>query len=192
MSNYTLNHPSIVKLIRERSTTFDVVIVEQFCTESLFGFGQHFRAPVIAVSTFGASKLTNDMVGTPSPPSYVAHAFSVYSDRMSFWQRSGNMLLTIFENVLMELLHHPKQAALYESAFGKDRLSYDEMRKSIALVLLNMHHSISSPRPYVPNMIEVGGMHVNRQVSELPKVRFSEKLSDLKLHNERYKVDEFF
>lgn len=173
ISNFTLNHPTVRALMNDRPA-FDVIVAEQFCTESLFGFGQHFDAPVIAVSTFGASKLTNDLVGTPSPPSYVAHAFSVYSDRMSFWQRSVNMLLTIFENVLMEVMHHPAQRGLYEAAFGgadpASLLSYDEMRKSVSLVLLNMHHSISSPRPYVPNMIEVGGMHVNRKVSELPKV----------------------
>ncbi|EDW42661.1 GM23918 [Drosophila sechellia] len=37
------------------------------------------------------------------------------------------------------------------------------MRKDTSLVLLNNHVSISNPRPYSPNMIEVGGMHVNRK-----------------------------
>jgi UDP:flavonoid glycosyltransferase YjiC (YdhE family) len=36
-------------------------------------------------------------------------------------------------------------------------------------VLLNSHFSMSFPRPYLPNMIEVGGMHVNHQPTPLPE-----------------------
>jgi len=44
------------------------------------------------------------------------------------------------------------------------------MRRNTALVLLNNHVSLSNPRPYSPNMIEVGGMHVNRKAPKpLPK-----------------------
>lgn len=103
-SNYTLNHPNTRKLMETRS--FDLVIVEIFCTEAMLGFGQHFNEPVIAVSTFGASKWTNDLVGTPSPLSYVPHAFSTLSDKMSLKDRMINTLTTILENILINVLHH--------------------------------------------------------------------------------------
>lgn len=38
-----------------------------------------------------------------------------------------------------------------------------------ALILLNSHPSISEPRPHVPNMIEIGGFHVD-EPKALPKV----------------------
>lgn len=89
--------------------TFDLVIVEIFCAEAVLGFGQHFNAPVIGVSTFGASKWTNDLVGTPAPLSYVPHAFSTLSDKMTLLDRAINTVTTIYENVLMNILHHPAQ-----------------------------------------------------------------------------------
>lgn len=49
-------------------------------------------------------------------------------------------------------------------------MSYEEVLESVSLVLLNTHFSLNPPRPYVPNMIEVGGMHVNRNKGELPEV----------------------
>lgn len=74
MSNFTLNHP-VTKKFLETDQEFDVVIVEIFMSESLLGFAHRFNAPVIGISTFGASKWTTDLVGSPSPLSYVPHTF---------------------------------------------------------------------------------------------------------------------
>lgn len=106
-SNFTLSHPKTRHLMDTRS--FDLVIVEIFCTEAFIGFGQHFNAPVVAVSTFGASKWTNDLVGTPSPLSYVPHAFSTFSDKMSLWGRTINTVLTVYENCFIHTLNYPLQ-----------------------------------------------------------------------------------
>lgn len=39
----------------------------------------------------------------------------------------------------------------------------------VSLVLLNSHFSLGFPRPYFPNMIEVGGMQINQNPAPLPK-----------------------
>lgn len=106
-SNYTLSHPNVRHLMETRS--YDLVIVEIFCSEALIGFGQHFNAPVVAVSTFGASKWTNDLVGSPSPLSYVPHAFSTFTDKMSLWERTMNTVLTVYENIFINILNFPSQ-----------------------------------------------------------------------------------
>lgn len=149
--------------------TYDLVIVEIFVSEALIGLGQHFGAPVIAVSTFGANKWTADLVGTPSPMSYVAHAFSTFSDRMTLAERVVNTLLTALETVLINVLNYPYQRIAYNAAFPDARLTYDEAVANVSLVLLNSHFSINGPRPYVPNMIEVGGLHVRRDIKPLPQ-----------------------
>lgn len=74
ISNFTLRHP-VTKKFLETDQEFDVVILEIFLTEPLLGFAQKFKAPIIGMSTFGASKWTADLVGTPSPLSYVPHPF---------------------------------------------------------------------------------------------------------------------
>jgi glucuronosyltransferase len=39
----------------------------------------------------------------------------------------------------------------------------------VSLVLLNNHFSLNYPRPLVPTMIEVGGMHVSQTINKLPE-----------------------
>lgn len=74
ISNFTLQHP-VTKKFLETEHEFDVVILEIFLSEPLLGFAHRFNAPIIGFSTFGASKWTTDLVGSPSPLSYVPHPF---------------------------------------------------------------------------------------------------------------------
>lgn len=60
LSNFTLNHPNTRSLLLG-NRKFDLVIVEIFACEALIGFGQHFSAPVIGLSTFGASLWTTKL-----------------------------------------------------------------------------------------------------------------------------------
>lgn len=48
--------------------------------------------------------------------------------------------------------------------------SYNKVLKNISLVLVNDHFSQGAIRPYVPNMIEVGGLQVKKKSSSLPAV----------------------
>lgn len=136
----------------------------------MFGFGQHFNAPVIGFSTFGASKLTTDLVGTPSPLSYVPNQSLDFTDHMIFVQRIGNTLLSGMEEIAMHF-DYVTQCKIYEKSIpGKNKPDLAKLRKNVALVLLNTHFTMSYPRPNVPNMIEIGGIHINRDVpKELPK-----------------------
>ncbi|XP_058123356.1 UDP-glycosyltransferase UGT5-like [Anopheles ziemanni] len=169
ITNFTLQHPNVIKLINSNEQ-FDLVVLESFLNDAHLGFVHRFKAPCVAVSTFGASRWTNEMVGTPSPTSYVPHPFLSFTDRMSFVQRVGNMLMTILDAALGQILDFPVQSAMYEAAFPGPKPPLEHLRKhSVSLVLLNQHLSLSYPRPYVPNMIEVGGMHVNRKPKPLPE-----------------------
>lgn len=169
LTNLTLQHPNVKKLIAS-DEQFDLVIMESFLNDAHLGFAHRFKAPCVALSTFGASRWTNDMVGTPSPTSYVPHPFLSFTDRMSFVQRIGNMLMTIMDAVLGHVLDFPVQSAMYEASFPDPKPPLEELRRTaVSLVLLNNHFSLSYPRPYVPNMVEVGGMHVNRKPKPLPE-----------------------
>lgn len=44
-----------------------------------------------------------------------------------------------------------------------------ELNKNISLILLNSHMSVNEAKPHLPNMIEIGGFHVD-ETKDLPKV----------------------
>jgi hypothetical protein len=108
--NYTLNHPDFKKFLNS-GEKFDAIIIELFVSESLLGLGKHFNCPVIGLSTFSSSKWTNDLTGNPSPYSYVPHNFIEYTDKMNFYQRLHNTLLSLFENLYYEYIHYPTQVS---------------------------------------------------------------------------------
>ncbi|XP_049305198.1 UDP-glycosyltransferase UGT5 isoform X2 [Bactrocera dorsalis] len=157
-----------VKALLASNQTFDAVICEVFLAEALYGLSEHYNVPLIGLGTFGAHAWNTDMVGSPSPPSYVASALLPFNEHMTLWQRVGNFAFGIFERLLLDLYYLPKQAAIYKEYFPNNKRDMYEVRRNAALVLLNQHVSLSFSRPYVHNQIEVGGMHINRKRSPLP------------------------
>ncbi|XP_017040180.1 UDP-glycosyltransferase UGT5 [Drosophila ficusphila] len=168
ITDILLSDPVVVELMKSNQT-FDGVIVEVFLNEAHFGLAEHFKAPLIGLGTFGAISWNTDLVGSPSPPSYVPSALLKFSDHMSFAERVGNLAFLTFEYFFLNYFYLPRQEVLYRKYFPNNKQDFYEMRKNTALVLLNQHVSLSFPRPYSPNMIEVGGMHINRVRKPLPK-----------------------
>ncbi|CAO1424243.1 unnamed protein product [Diamesa tonsa] len=167
LSNKTLSHPNVQKLINSNEK-FDAVVVEVFNIDSLMGLAQHFDCPLIGVTTFGAVKWIDKITGNQSPYSYVPQPFLSYTDKMTFPQRLYNTVFSMLEHVLFDFVHIPMQAKIYHQHFPKSKLSFSEVVKSPAIVLLNNHVSSSSARPYLPNLIEISGVHVE-EVKPLPE-----------------------
>ncbi|XP_073825499.1 UDP-glucosyltransferase 2-like [Musca autumnalis] len=163
-----LLEPAVQKLIASNHT-FDAVICEVFLSEALFGLSELFNAPLIGLGTFGAASWNTDMVGSPSPPSYVPGMGLKFSNYMTLTERVGNLAYNTFDRFFMDWYYLPKQAELYDKYFPNVKRDMYEVRKNAALVLLNTHVSLAYARPYVPNQIEVGGMHINRKTKPLPE-----------------------
>lgn len=102
--NITLTHPN-VKALHGRK--YDLVIVEIFGTDSLIGLGQQFSAPVIGFSTFSTSRWTNDLIGNPSPLSYVSHPMLDFPEKLNIWNRLYNIMFYVYESIVINMLAHP-------------------------------------------------------------------------------------
>ncbi|XP_055848943.1 UDP-glycosyltransferase UGT5-like [Episyrphus balteatus] len=166
-TNVTLNEPLVQKLMKSKAQ-FDVIVMDLFVDEALFGFTELFNASMIATGLFGATSWNTDLVGTPSPPSYVPNPFSALTDQMSLFERIENLAILTFENTFFNWFYLPRQEEMLRKYFPTIKTSLNELRKNTAMVLLNQHVSLSFPRPYLPNMIEVGGLHINRKRKNLP------------------------
>jgi hypothetical protein len=73
------------------------------------GFGSHFNAKIIGMSTLGQIKYLNDLVHNPMPLSIIPHPFLSLSDRMSFSQRLENIIFTLVEDFFINFIHYPLQ-----------------------------------------------------------------------------------
>ena len=151
----------IVQKLLNSNEKFDAVFVEVFAVDALFGFGQRFNCPVIGVTTFDGVYWNDVYTGNVSPYSYVPMVFYGLPDEMNFMQRLENTIFSILEKIFYNFYHLPNQKKLYEKYFPDAKNSFDLIHKNISLVFSNSHLSTSSARPLMPNMIDIGGVHVN-------------------------------
>lgn len=152
----------MVEFIKRKNQHFDVVILEVCNNAAMIGLGQHFNAPVIGYTPMDATMWNKDMVGTPAPISIVPHQLMLSTDRMSFVQRLENTLIIAYD--YYKFHHHLKlQNEIYQKVFlDINKPTINELQRSVSLVLVNHHFTINHPQPYATNMIEVGGLHINR------------------------------
>lgn len=170
LTNFTLCHRAMQTLLSDANEHFDVVVVEVVLTDAVLGLGQHFGAPVVGFSPLWTWDVAS-LVGTPVIMSYIPNALLSFTDQMSFGQRIDNALVTIFEGAT-GLFYRPRQEEIYEQVFKRaNKPSYQEVLTGVSLVLLNQHYSTNVPRPNMPNMIEVGGLHIDEPKSLPDDVR---------------------
>ncbi|XP_058975190.1 UDP-glucosyltransferase 2-like [Musca domestica] len=150
-----------------KNEKFDLLIIEVLSTESLLGLGEYFQAPMIGVSTFGTIGFIDYLTANPSPASFIPHMSLQYGSHMSLWERTVNVLANVVDDLCLNYLMLPDHEKVYKKYFPNAKLSMDEARRNVSLVLLNDHFSLRAPRPYVPNMIEVGGLHIKQKPDPL-------------------------
>ncbi|XP_070498432.1 UDP-glycosyltransferase UGT5-like [Chironomus tepperi] len=108
------------------------------------------------------------MTSNLSPSSYVVTPILPLAGKLNFAGRFWNTLYIQIENLLYYSYHKPSQRKLYNKYFPNAKRSYDEMINGVPLIFLSSHNSVTGGRPYLPNMIEIGGIHIPKK-KELPK-----------------------
>lgn len=106
--------------------------------------------------------------GNETPYSYVPMAFLNIPEQMSFSQRFSNMIYSTIEKVGFNFYNLPKHRKVYRKYFPKAKKTFDDVHQSLSILFMSSHVSMSSARPLLPNMIEIGGIHI-QPAKPLPK-----------------------
>ncbi|XP_073845090.1 UDP-glycosyltransferase UGT4-like [Musca autumnalis] len=172
--SYEMSHNLLVDeqvRIMMANESFDLIIIDITLTEALFGLGEYFGAPMVAISYWSTMTSIDELVGNTTPLSYIPNLIMLrkYNQNMNFWRRWLNVIVFTVEWVHYYFRYFPMQKQLYDENFPNAKLSIYEAQRNFSLVLLNDHYTITTPRPYVPNMIEVAGMHIPSQPDPIPE-----------------------
>lgn len=80
-------------------------------------------------------------------------------------KRLENEFFYFIEKIMLKFYHLPQQEQLFNEVFPDSNMTFHEVRMtSVALALVNSHFSISFPKPFLPNTIEVAGMQINEAI----------------------------
>lgn len=155
------------KLLLKSEENYDLIILDSFFNEAHFGIAHHFKAPLIL--TCGANSIiVNHLTGNPAPYSFVPNLISEFSDNMSFFNRVQNSISGILSIFMHDFILFPKQEEMYNKYFHNVP-SLKELADNITIILINTQPVLETPRPYMPNMIPIGGFHV-QEPKQLPQV----------------------
>lgn len=151
---------------------FDVVVVEICLHVYSFAFGRHFNAPVVGLSTFGASKWATDLV---------AKLCIISTTHLQPFHGSNELLAThvqlfdllVWRHCYTLLLHTATAESAREIVSKNNRLAiaWRNLTKCFAGAD-NSHVTFGTPQPYTPNIIEVGRMQMQNEIEPLaPKIQ---------------------
>ena len=166
-----LEEEEINKLIHSEDVQFDLVIMEAFFNECFLGFVHKFKAPLIQVCVFSGTHWMGDWFGNRNPYAFIPDVFSSFSNRMDFWERLVNTITGTLVRFVRQHLYIPDQDENLKKHFGflEGLPSVTELEYNTSLLLLNHHFSIGHPRPLMPAMVQVGGLHL-KLAKKLPQV----------------------
>jgi len=164
-TDFAFEQPEIQAFINQKDKVgrYDLLLAEQFFNEGALILGHLYQIPIITVSTFGNANYLSQLFGIVSPWSYVPHVYMEYTDRMSLWERIGNVAISGAEDLTREFSYYPGQDAVLKKHFSKllDRVpTIKELERNISAILLNTYMPLASARPMSYNMIPVGGLHI--------------------------------
>ncbi|XP_021957851.1 UDP-glucuronosyltransferase 2B4 isoform X2 [Folsomia candida] len=146
---------------------FDLIILNGMICQCAYGLVAHFKAPYMLVTTMPASAHLASSQGHRFPPSFVPEPYLPLSQKMTFLERGLNLAVSSFIPVLGRYYYNPRMEAMYRK-YVPSAPGVTETDRDASMILMNSHYSLTYPRPLLPNVVEVGGMHC-RPGQALPK-----------------------
>lgn len=124
---------------------------------------------VIIPATTVTQDYWENMMGVMGPHAIVSHGLLPYNDKMSWYERIFSVCYTLFEDYKKDEHLNMQNiiARKYFRGLGKLPRIEDILENNVSLVLTYAHRAIFSPRPALPNQINIGGAHL-RKPKKLP------------------------
>lgn len=162
------NDETFRDFLNERNK-FDIAIIEYFNTDCFLTSTKTFGIPVIRAHSCSLMPWSGSRYGNPNNPAYIPNNLLALNDRMSFFERIENAISTWIHSVLFNFVIASRDRSVSMKYFGNLGASLDCDVLNDSLLLTASHFSVNLPRPLVPNLIEVGGLHIDK-TKALPKV----------------------
>lgn len=158
----TYTTPAVQKMLKN-PPHYDLIIMEQFNSDCMFGLAHRINAPVIALSSCAMMPWHYERMGNPETPSLTPSLFMGYSDHMNFRQRIGNWLGFYGMKALYYMFSDPDANSLVKKYVGDDVPDVRQLAKRTSMFFVNQHYSLSGAKPLPPSVIELGGIHIKEQ-----------------------------
>lgn len=151
--------PEMRDILDGGGRAFDAVVMESLHSECMSTLPDRLGVPAVYVVPSPPVNWMPVATGAPDHPSYLGALLADRPTPVTFGHRLANALV----------YGHTALVRWYNDG-GRDHRWPENQH---AMVFVNTHHSVEPARPTGPNVLEIGGIHLNRPLEPLPRVRIS-------------------
>ncbi|XP_046662637.1 UDP-glucosyltransferase 2-like [Homalodisca vitripennis] len=162
-----LDEPEYQDLLKAHDQ-YDIVITELFGSDCFAYYAYKLKIPMIAVTTSMAMPWAADRFGLPDNPSYILNYFQRFSPNMNFWERIYNTVTLLYGKFWHLWIFSRETQAMVEKSFREPLPPVSEVVANTSMYFINSYHALLQSRPFPPNVIEIGGIHIKKK-KPLPK-----------------------
>nr|AAY54840.1 IP11703p [Drosophila melanogaster] len=160
MSSDILSDKGVQKMLQNRNERFDLVMLEPSALEALYGVVEHYNATLMGFSGGNVNWSTEEVAGNFAPSINDPISSLGYSRSNSLLSKIYNWVHITEEKLLKHLIFRPSQLRIFKKFFNFSEQKFYNMREKYSVILVNNHISMGRVRSNVPNIIEVGGLHL--------------------------------
>lgn len=164
-------HKEVQKLIKDNSKHYDIVLIEAILPSPAV-FSVRFNCPLVGIASLSIPNPLHEIAGTPVHPLLYPDLSTNFGENITFFEKVDAILFYWYQRYkyFYEIL--PNMDKAIKKYFGSNTPDLRQIiSKNMSMILLNTHPLIHKPRPYGPNVIEMGGrMHLKPR-KPLPLVR---------------------
>lgn len=163
-------HHEVQRLIRDESREFDVVLVEShFPAPAIFSFVH--ECPLVGIASLALQNPFYELVGAPVHPVLYPDFSTNFGEELTFFEKVEAVLFYWYHRYKFYYDTLPALNRVVKKHFGGDVPNVEEIvSKNMSMVLLNTNPILNKPRPFGPNVIEMGGRMHLKPKKPLPQV----------------------
>lgn len=153
-------------IVNSPQRNFDLIIVDSFLSNCFDGFIHKSGVPFILATTTPAPSYISERVGNFLPPSIIpVISFDGYGENngeMSFVGRLRNFMHFCIAKVYVQWKIIPTLEKVYREYLGDETPGIFEIEQGAKMIFTNSHYSMNFPRPMLPAIVELGGIHCRK------------------------------
>ncbi|EDW01660.1 GH20333 [Drosophila grimshawi] len=167
--DHFLTQPVVQTLLQLTSAEFDfdVIIVDYFYTEALLALGYKHNKPTIGIVSTDFGNYMDDVQESLVPVACSPINFEDYTPELGFLTRLSGIRECMSRRKQFRKEHHAAQDELIRKHFKIATTVHELQANHLALLLLNNHVPLWTPRPLVQQIVPAGGLHI-RAPRDLP------------------------
>lgn len=111
----------------------------------------------------------NEVIGNPMSMSFFPCVSVGFSTISNFWERLVNTIQNLIQPRIFNY-YSASQTDDMRKYLREDMPDIREIEKDMALLFVNSHYTFHGIRPVTPSFVEIGGIHVEMDQSQLTPV----------------------